>query len=306
MSIPSITLQMEGSPDGCVYIYRFERSFTIGARSENDIEIKSTHSILVSAYHAQVIHKDHSWYITDDKSKNGTFVNGDKLTDRDPHPIVEDDTIRCAKVAIRVLKISTSHPASPAAASPHEPTDEALPNLMARHEALQREHRRLQRTVEDMIATHGEMLFLQNEVYHLKRERSRRSANAVDPATAADVVARPAVEVPGPSAPEDRTSGIERTLQALKHSVDELLSTYGALNGRNSPCLTADSRLQELDMLTKDLTPLTQALRDVNALRSNMEALKARITRLREQAVHAGWPEDVRAALSALTTSDGG
>ncbi len=54
------------------------RTLTIGRRSDNDVQVSDPH---ISRYHAEVILQDGNWRLRDLGSKEGTFVNGRRVTD---------------------------------------------------------------------------------------------------------------------------------------------------------------------------------------------------------------------------------
>ena len=67
---------------------------TIGSNSSNDITIQDAE---VSSLHALILCKKDKFIITDELSSNGTLINGEELTPRDPSDLNDGDEIRIGK-----------------------------------------------------------------------------------------------------------------------------------------------------------------------------------------------------------------
>ncbi len=52
----------------------------IGRHTESDLQFHPDRDIEVSGHHAALLRKDDGWYISDVGSRNGTFVNGYRIT----------------------------------------------------------------------------------------------------------------------------------------------------------------------------------------------------------------------------------
>lgn len=53
-----------------------QRTYSIGRRSRNDLSIRSRN---VSRYHCRIEHDGEFFWLVDNESANGTFVNGEKV-----------------------------------------------------------------------------------------------------------------------------------------------------------------------------------------------------------------------------------
>jgi hypothetical protein len=71
----------------------------IGKSPESEITI-STDST-VSADHAIILYRDGVWYLEDEMSANGTFVNGEALKPRNPTEIKDGDDIRVGSTTFK-------------------------------------------------------------------------------------------------------------------------------------------------------------------------------------------------------------
>jgi pSer/pThr/pTyr-binding forkhead associated (FHA) protein len=73
----------------CDFVLREGATATIGRSSNNDIQIAEQH---VSRQHAVISYRDGVFFVTDLSSSNGTFVNGERVTE--PFPLFAGDQIR--------------------------------------------------------------------------------------------------------------------------------------------------------------------------------------------------------------------
>ena len=67
---------------------------TIGSKANNDITVQDPE---VSSLHALILCKKDKFIITDELSSNGTLVNGNELTPREPSDLNDGDEIRIGK-----------------------------------------------------------------------------------------------------------------------------------------------------------------------------------------------------------------
>ena len=65
--------------------------FSLGRRETNDLRLQGTE---VSRDHAIILHKDDAYHVQDLKSRYGTFVNDDEITD---HELAHGDQIRLGR-----------------------------------------------------------------------------------------------------------------------------------------------------------------------------------------------------------------
>jgi hypothetical protein len=72
-------LYQEGTADEQMYPFSGDQ-LTIGRGRENDIQIKNDSK--VSRYHCKIFRRGNNFYIEDQKSSNGSLVNGELITDR--------------------------------------------------------------------------------------------------------------------------------------------------------------------------------------------------------------------------------
>jgi pSer/pThr/pTyr-binding forkhead associated (FHA) protein len=69
---------------------------TIGRTNDNALAVPDSS---VSSKHARILRTDDGFVIEDLQSRNGTFVNGERVTDG-PHPLSDGDLIRLGKVIL--------------------------------------------------------------------------------------------------------------------------------------------------------------------------------------------------------------
>ncbi|GEM_PF-534665 len=70
-------------------------SYEIGRDVKNDIAI---HDASVSSQHARIVRDQHGFVIEDTKSRNGTYVNGEKITG--PRTLADADVVRLGKIVM--------------------------------------------------------------------------------------------------------------------------------------------------------------------------------------------------------------
>lgn len=75
----ALLLYQEGTPDEQIYPFTGE-VLTIGRGRDNDIQIKNDSK--VSRFHCKLFRRSGNFYIEDNKSSNGTLVNGELITER--------------------------------------------------------------------------------------------------------------------------------------------------------------------------------------------------------------------------------
>ena len=79
-----------------------KRDFLIG-RENGKVDGVIIGSPVVGRQHCKVIYKEEKYYIEDNASRNGTFLNGDKLSKGNPKEIAERSFIRIANVTFKVI-----------------------------------------------------------------------------------------------------------------------------------------------------------------------------------------------------------
>ncbi len=75
----ALLLYQEGTPEEQIYPFTGE-VLTIGRGRDNDIQIKNDSK--VSRFHCKLFRRGHNFYVEDNKSSNGTLINGELVTER--------------------------------------------------------------------------------------------------------------------------------------------------------------------------------------------------------------------------------
>jgi hypothetical protein len=75
----AILLSNEGTPDEQIYALTGE-VFTVGRGRDNDLQIKNDSK--VSRFHCKLYRRGSNYYLEDNKSSNGTMVNGELISER--------------------------------------------------------------------------------------------------------------------------------------------------------------------------------------------------------------------------------
>jgi hypothetical protein len=75
----AVLLYQEGTADEQIYPFNGDE-MTLGRGRDNDIQVKNDSK--VSRYHCKLFRRGGSFYIEDNKSANGTLVNGERITER--------------------------------------------------------------------------------------------------------------------------------------------------------------------------------------------------------------------------------
>lgn len=83
--------------------YILSRSVTIGRNDNNDIVIKDP---FISGTHTHIVVEGESICIRDMGSKNGTFVNGSRLNEREKASLKDGDNIKIGHVKFLFVSIS--------------------------------------------------------------------------------------------------------------------------------------------------------------------------------------------------------
>jgi signal transduction histidine kinase/CheY-like chemotaxis protein len=86
-------------------IFSLEREATIGRSSQNSVCLADG---LISRYHARLVLDGGQWVLSDLRSQNGTFVNGERVV---RHTLRHGDAIRVGETTLRFLEIE--EPAGP-------------------------------------------------------------------------------------------------------------------------------------------------------------------------------------------------
>lgn len=81
--------------------YTLSKSVVIGRQDKNDIVIKDP---CISGIHAHIIVRDEGIFLKDLGSKNGTFVNGNRLDNNSKSLLKDGDKIRTGQVEFLFVK----------------------------------------------------------------------------------------------------------------------------------------------------------------------------------------------------------
>src|SRR5579883_213501 len=117
--IPAGRLIVTGGPEAGKTVSLHGAIVTIGRESECDLVIPDAS---ISRRHAQVLCQESGWYIQDMGSRNGTALNGQRLTA--PHRLEDGDMVMLGVIPLRYLAISAQdEEVAPAALpAPHPAT----------------------------------------------------------------------------------------------------------------------------------------------------------------------------------------
>ena len=75
----AVLLYQEGTPDEQIYPFNGE-NMSLGRGRDNDVQVKNDSK--VSRYHCKIYRRGPNFYIEDNKSANGTLVNGELISER--------------------------------------------------------------------------------------------------------------------------------------------------------------------------------------------------------------------------------
>ena len=89
---------MSGPERGLSFKLREGDNF-VGRSLDNDIRIEDR---TVSRKHAKIVMREGRCFITDLRSRNGTFLNGQKLVAQQPRVLRDGDDIRLGHLVLRI------------------------------------------------------------------------------------------------------------------------------------------------------------------------------------------------------------
>lgn len=95
---------VDGGPDAGETILLKGPTSTMGRQSSNDVVVAEAG---VSRQHAQIVEVDGAYYLRDLSTTNGTFVNGERIEEKD-HPLSDGDSIRLAASKVQYIFQSPS------------------------------------------------------------------------------------------------------------------------------------------------------------------------------------------------------
>ncbi len=79
-----------------------KRDFAIG-RDTSRVDGVIVGSPVVGRLHCRILYRDNKYYIEDCSSRNGTFINSEKLVSGKPKEITENSFIRIANIGFKVV-----------------------------------------------------------------------------------------------------------------------------------------------------------------------------------------------------------
>lgn len=104
-TFPKIII-LNGPEEGKEFPLRGSDSFSIGRLDENDVVLSDTS---VSRYHSTLIFKNGKWQIRDERSRNGTFVNENRLEAGVASVLANLDEIRIGIYDLRFIEREATH-----------------------------------------------------------------------------------------------------------------------------------------------------------------------------------------------------
>ncbi|HPH95681.1 MAG TPA: FHA domain-containing protein [Anaerolineaceae bacterium] len=93
---PALIIRREGDAEGKSRRY-VQPEITIGRDPSCDLPIPNT---TISAHHARLAYHHRQWWVEDQQSTNGTFLNQERVLT--PTVIVSGDELRCGQVTLTV------------------------------------------------------------------------------------------------------------------------------------------------------------------------------------------------------------
>jgi pSer/pThr/pTyr-binding forkhead associated (FHA) protein len=103
-SKPKITLEVSGEEYQPPMVLKFDKDIDIGRNPTNDIVLKDPR---VTRVQASIFLDNQQWFIKDNDSANGTFINGNNTRIKEPVQLKKDDQIRISVYYIKVRSIDT-------------------------------------------------------------------------------------------------------------------------------------------------------------------------------------------------------
>lgn len=98
MALKPLFLNPRGGPDDGRVVVIDRSPFGVGRRPESDLELGEAD---VSGYHAEFRHANGTWVLIDHQSRNGTFLNGQRI--ERPEPTTVGDVIHFATRGFQVV-----------------------------------------------------------------------------------------------------------------------------------------------------------------------------------------------------------
>jgi hypothetical protein len=103
-SKPKITLEVSGEEYQPTKVIKFDKDIDIGRDPANDIILNDGR---ISRSQASIFLDNEQWFIKDNDSANGTFINGNNTRIQEPVQLKKDDRIRFGPYYIKVKSIDS-------------------------------------------------------------------------------------------------------------------------------------------------------------------------------------------------------
>ncbi len=94
---PPVSLVVRGEDGKKAATHRLVGALEVGREATSPIRLDDQY---VSQYHARFFERSGSWFVEDLGSTNGTYLNGERVTD--PVPIHAGDAVRIGKVTLEL------------------------------------------------------------------------------------------------------------------------------------------------------------------------------------------------------------
>lgn len=169
-----------------------QEEITIGRDSASVLQLFDPQTMRVSRDHARIERRDGVYYLTDVKSRNGTYLNDEKLPAEQPYPLQEGDWIKIGDFALQFFPPHLEMPAAAyaPAVSIKAPTDLSKPDENTQR--IQKELTALHDRVQTMTVERDQLLArlreAENMIQKLTDANKRLQTivvRAADPAEAA-------------------------------------------------------------------------------------------------------------------------
>jgi len=114
-----IVLHPVGGQEGAAPIRTARARITFGREPENDVVVDEQRWPTVSGQHAKIVFENDWYHLVDVGSRNGTFVNGEKVVEA--QPLKRGDLVRLGLAPGPEYRVDFEVPGEPAPAAPGPP-----------------------------------------------------------------------------------------------------------------------------------------------------------------------------------------
>jgi len=220
-----------------------ERSFeqeaiTIGRDPACALQLFDPQTMRVSREHARIERRGDAYYLTDAKSRNGTYLNDEKLPAEQAYPLRDGDWIKIGDFALQFFppRFETPAAAPAPAASREAPTDlhKLDDNIPRLQKELTAQHGRAQTLTVERDQLLARLRETENIIRTLREENKRLQAIVAQSADPAEAV-------------QSRLHALETENQRLKNLTETMPVSPAAIAG-----LAAEEHLHEILDLVLD------------------------------------------------------